>query len=100
MRFKIDENLPSEIANLLITAGYEADTVFSENLKGVEDKVLLDHVRRERRVLITMDKGIADIRAFPPKEFSGIILLRIQDAGNRSLLSFMEQHLPKLLTQY
>jgi hypothetical protein len=34
MQFKIDENLPIEIVNLLINAGYEAKTVNEQKLKG------------------------------------------------------------------
>ena len=35
MKFKIDENLPSELAVDLRDLGHEADTVFDESLAGV-----------------------------------------------------------------
>ncbi len=40
MTFKVDENLPEEAADLLVAAGYEADTVRQEGLAGVDDPVL------------------------------------------------------------
>ncbi|WP_338834811.1 hypothetical protein MHLNE_11180 [Moorella humiferrea] len=41
LRFKIDENLPIEIADLLREAGYEAETVWSEQIQGFSDIELL-----------------------------------------------------------
>lgn len=37
MKFKIDENLPTEVAQALRDAGYEADTVEDEGLSGAPD---------------------------------------------------------------
>ena len=34
MKFKIDENLPVEVTNLLTEHGHDAMTVFQENLDG------------------------------------------------------------------
>jgi predicted nuclease of predicted toxin-antitoxin system len=40
LKFKIDENLPTEYAQILREAGFEADTVSDEKLSGVGDSVL------------------------------------------------------------
>jgi predicted nuclease of predicted toxin-antitoxin system len=77
MQFKIDENLPIEIAELLINAGHNAKTVNEQQLQGVKDPVLIDVCKRENRVLVTLDTDFSDIRAYPPQEFSGIIVLRV-----------------------
>jgi len=37
MQFKIDENLPIEIAELLINAGHDAKTVNDQQLQGTKD---------------------------------------------------------------
>ena len=37
MRFKVDENLPVEIADLLQQAGHDASTVLLEHLGGSDD---------------------------------------------------------------
>lgn len=39
MKFKIDENLPSELAADLRHLGHEADTVFDEGLLGAKDPI-------------------------------------------------------------
>ena len=48
MKFKIDENLPIELANLLQDEGYDASTIYSESLKGAKDRSLLSQ-RLKRR---------------------------------------------------
>src|SRR4030067_3825914 len=77
MQFKIDENLPIEIAELLTNAGYNAKTVNDQRLRGGKDPVLIDACKSENRVLVTLDTDFSDIRAYPPQEFSGIIVLRV-----------------------
>jgi Domain of unknown function (DUF5615) len=54
-------------------AGHEADGLHDEGLIGAPDSVVLDLVRRENRVLLTLDKGIADVRAYPPEDHAGIV---------------------------
>ncbi len=97
MRFKIDENLPAEIADDLKVAGHEADTVADQALAGAEDRLILSRVQSEGRAFLTMDKGVADVRAYPPLQYPGIILFRLRSAGHSSILSFVRKHLPTLL---
>ena len=40
MKLKIDENLPSECAEILRDGGFEADTVADERLTGAEDSAI------------------------------------------------------------
>jgi len=40
MRFKIDENLPAELAELLRSRSHDAVTVAEERLKGCVDSVI------------------------------------------------------------
>lgn len=79
MQFKIDENLPVEIAELLIDAGYDAKTVHEQKLQGAQDSVLMDVCSKENRILVTLDIDFSDIRAYPPQELSGIIVLRVNN---------------------
>jgi predicted nuclease of predicted toxin-antitoxin system len=65
MKFKLDENLPLEIADAFQTLGHEIETVLSEGLAGAPDAEILNHARVEDRILLTMDKGIADVCACP-----------------------------------
>ncbi|MHB8618329.1 MAG: DUF5615 family PIN-like protein [Chloroflexota bacterium] len=34
MKFKVDENLPREVADILENAGHDAETVHTEHLQG------------------------------------------------------------------
>lgn len=97
MIFKIDENLPLELVADLRRVGHEADSVKDEGIAGAADKKLLGKVRQEGRVFLTMDKGVADIRRYPPKEYSGIVLLRPGHTGRRTVLDFARQHLSDFL---
>jgi predicted nuclease of predicted toxin-antitoxin system len=97
MRFKIDENLPEELVSDLRQAGHEADTVFDEGMSGAADAAILARVQVEKRVFLTLDKGIADIREYPPNKYSGIVLFRPPTAGRSETLTFIRQHLRTLL---
>lgn len=66
MKFKIDENLPSEFAVILQDAGFDAETVADEDLSGAADGVLARHARSTDRVLITLDMDFANIQSYPP----------------------------------
>ncbi len=99
MRFKIDENLPVEVADLLRTAGYDAQTVFDERLVGHPDTHIADAVRQERRVLITLDLDFADIRAFPPKDYTGLIVLRLAMQDKPSVLAVIARVIRLLKTE-
>jgi hypothetical protein len=76
LKLKIDENLPSECAEILRDGGFEADTVADERLTGAEDSVIAARCRAEGRVPITLDLDFANIRAYPPADYAGIVVLR------------------------
>lgn len=91
MRFKVDENLPVEIAELLRSSGHEADTVADENASGVVDSLLAALCKREGRTLITLDRGFGDIRAYPPAEYQGIVVLRPERQDKIAVLRLSSQ---------
>lgn len=97
MRFKLDENLPVEILAELRSAGHEADSVHDESLDGEADSTILARVREEERILLTLDKGIGDIRSYNPEAYPGIVLFRPCSAGRGATLAFVQKHLPRLL---
>jgi len=91
MKFKLDENLPLEIADAFRNAGHEIDSVQSEGLTGSSDLTILKHVQLDNRILLTMDKGIADIRLFPPSQYPRIVLFRPSSSGRGEVLRFVRQ---------
>ena len=98
MRFKLDENLPDELLDDLRAAGHEADGLRDEGLVGASDEVVLDLVRREHACCSrwTLDKGIADVRVYPPEAHAGIVLFRPPAAGRGTTLLFVRRHLASL----
>jgi hypothetical protein len=94
--FKLDENLPVELLGGLRAVGHEADGLRDEGLIGAPDDVVLDLVRRERRVLLTPDKGVANVRAHPPEAHAGIVLFRPPVVGRGTTLLFVRRHLASL----
>ncbi len=94
MQFKIDENLPNELADLLINVGHDAKTVHEQQLQGVRDPVLMDVCSNENRVLITLDTDFSDIRIYPPQELSGIIVLRLGCQAKQHLTGVFHRIIP------
>lgn len=75
-RLKVDENLPDQLADLLVQYGYDAVTVADQGWRGMADPDLWQGVQAEGRWLVTADKEFADLRRFPPGSHAGVILLR------------------------
>lgn len=71
MRFKVDENLP--------------------------DSVILEHTRADDRILLTLDKGIANLLRYPNARHCGVVLFRPGFSGRGSVLAFVRAHLTTLL---
>jgi len=88
VKFKIDENLPSELAERLREIGEDADTVVMEGLAGAPDSRIVAETTRERRILITLDKGLGDVRSRNEDEPT-VVLIRFPSAGRKALLDFM-----------
>ena len=77
MRFKTDENVHPDAAQLLRMAGHDVLTVWDEHLDGTPDSNLARVCQQEGRPLITLDLDFSDIRAYPPEQYHGIIVLRL-----------------------
>lgn len=87
---KMDEDLPVEVAERLRTAGHDARTVVDESLTGTSDAEIWQLAQRERRCLLTADKGFADAQAFPPGTHSGIILMRLPRESRAGYIALAE----------
>ena len=96
MLFKVDENLPVEIAGLLAGFGHEAKTVNDQLLQGAEDSVLIEKCDRENRIIITLDTDFSDIRTYPPWEHEGIIVLRVGNQSKNHIIKVFQNILPLL----
>ena len=76
VRAKLDENLGRRGHALLLGAGWDVETVVSQDLCRATDAVLSEVCRAEGRALITLDTDFANTVAYPPARFAGIVVLR------------------------
>ena len=86
MRFKLDENLPVELAVVLRQSGHDAVTVLDQGLGGARDSELAFLCTEEGRILVTFDTDFSDIRTYPPKASAGIIVLRLENQARAHVL--------------
>lgn len=98
-KIKIDENLPETAAGLLRAAGHDVATTFEEGLGGAGDPRVAAVCQAEGRAILTLDRGLGDIRAYPPAEYHGIVVLRARNQEIdtvlglvRRLISLLETH--------
>ena len=100
MKFKIDENLPHEVAQALRAAGHDAETAGDEGLAGAPDPQLLSACQAEGRALVTLDLDFSNVVAYPPEQHAGLLVLRpdrqskplVLDLVTRVLIPLLEHH--------
>ena len=91
MKFKTDENLPTEAAAILRESGFDAQTVGDEKLSGSDDRILAARVRDEGRILVTLDLDFANIGAYPPHEHPGVIVLRLKRQDKATVVAYVRR---------
>jgi predicted nuclease of predicted toxin-antitoxin system len=91
MKFKIDENLPVEVAILLKDSGYDAHTVHDEGMTGANDDKINSRCKSEDRILITLDLDFSDIRNYPPESNPGIIVIRTVKQDKKFILQIISE---------
>lgn len=95
MKFKIDENLPIDLVDILREAQYDAMSVLEQNLSGRADIQIVSTCQNEKRILVTLDMDFADIRSYPPDQYSGLIVLRLKRQDKPYILKIFS-HLLRL----
>lgn len=85
LRFKLDENLPRAIKNLLLELGYDALTVLDQQLGGQPDEEVLSICVSENRILVTFDLDFSDIRQYSPDRYWGVWVLRPATQTSKSI---------------
>ncbi|HYO60622.1 MAG TPA: DUF5615 family PIN-like protein [Actinomycetota bacterium] len=86
MKIKLDENLPASAAVHLTEAGHDVSTVVDEDLVGANDRDVASAAQAEGRIVVTLDRGFGDLRAYPPGTHPGIIVLHLHDQGAAHVL--------------
>jgi predicted nuclease of predicted toxin-antitoxin system len=95
VKFKLDENMPADLAALLRQEGHDVADVPGEGLSGEDDPPVLGAATTEGRVLMTFDLDFADVRHYPPGSHGGIIVFRLHDQR----WSILERPARRLLAQ-
>jgi predicted nuclease of predicted toxin-antitoxin system len=99
VRFKIDENLPQEVAELLCENGHDAVSVFDQTLSGKKDPTIFEVCQDEGRILVTLDLDFANIQTYPPATSAGIVVLRLAHQDKPWVLEVVEKLIPALATK-
>jgi len=79
VKLKLDENLGRRGTEVLQAEGHDVSTVAEQHLQATEDRDLIEHCRRERRCLVTLDLDFANPLVFLPSRFDEIAVLRLAD---------------------
>lgn len=99
MKFKVDENLPVAVVEILERGGHDAATVMEQGLSGSSDRRLASIARDEKRAIVTLDLDFGDIRNYPLTEYAGIIVLRLLHQDKPHVLAVIQRLLPLLKTE-
>jgi hypothetical protein len=86
VKVKLDENLGSAAAEFLTTAGFDIATVVQQQLTSAPDDDIARVCAAEGRCLVTLDKDFSDPLRYPPKNYAGIIVVRLPGRFRLSLL--------------
>ena len=86
MRIKLDENLPTSLAEDLGALGHDTDTVSQQGLAGSKDRAVWSGAQKAGRLLITHDMDFSDLRLFEPGTHHGILLVRLREPTRRALI--------------
>ena len=93
MKLKLDENLPTDARRVAEALGHDVDTVADERLAGADDPVVLDAAKRTGRFLVTLDRGLGDIRRYPPGSHPGIVVIRVESEDGPTVTAAVKSFL-------
>jgi predicted nuclease of predicted toxin-antitoxin system len=94
MKLLIDENLPAKVAELFRHAGHDAVGYAGAEVNGFSDAAVASACQASQRCFVTLDGDFANIRAYLPQDFPGLIVIRMHSLGRRGILKLV----PRLIT--
>ena len=87
------------MTKLLCREGYDAVSVLDQRLGGAGDATIASVCKNEGRILITLDKGFADIRAYPLRAFADFIVLHLHRQSTFHITKIIKRLIPLLSSQ-
>ena len=79
MHFLIDANMPRSTATLLGAYGHLSTDVRDIGMARALDPEIARYAKDNGLCVVTGDWGFADIRAYPPQDYHGIVLVGVPD---------------------
>jgi predicted nuclease of predicted toxin-antitoxin system len=102
MKLKLDENLSRHLKDILIALQYDVLTAADQGLLCKSDMEIAEWVRKEGRLLLSLDLEFGDLRKYPPGRHPGIIVFRPRSFGplavNRIVEEFIKETDLRLLS--
>jgi len=90
VKFKLDENVPWILKDLIESIGkHNVDSIFHENIAGIDDNTLNNKCFEEKRILITLNSDFIN----PRDNFYGLITMRSKKQGNNDVKELFERFL-------
>ncbi len=81
MKFLLDANMPRSALHAFVDAGHEASHVRELGLGDASDGEIDQFALTRSLVLVTRDTDFCDIRAYPPANSPGRLVLRVPDTS-------------------
>ena len=73
----VDEDLPRSTVVMLRQAGHTAEDVRDVGLRGHNDDDVFAYAQATQAILVTADKGFANVLSYPPGTHAGLIVVRV-----------------------
>jgi predicted nuclease of predicted toxin-antitoxin system len=77
VNLKLDENVDVRVVSLLSSVGHDVATVRGQGLSSAPDVDVIEVCRREGRCLVTLDRGFGNRMRFNPRDYAGIVVIRL-----------------------
>ena len=93
-KFIVDVGVGKVVEEWLRQSGYDARAVRELDPR-MRDTEILALAAREQRIVVTMDKDFGDLVYHSGQSHAGVLLLRMEEAGQREKLAAVQQILAK-----
>jgi len=86
MNLPLDHCVSQRTVEFLRQLGHDVLTLKGLGKAKARNAEVLRLATDSDRVLVTEDRGVGDIRAYPPRQHQGIVLLRVRDPAMRPVV--------------
>jgi predicted nuclease of predicted toxin-antitoxin system len=90
MKIKLGHNLSRHLRDKLKNFGHDVDTAFDEGLARTTDRELLREASKQGRILFTLDADFLNLKVYPPKLHTGVVVFRPTRQGALAISKMVE----------